>query len=92
MQVKFPFEDGGVYYKTLFIRVILFSRGNQPRYIHEILFSRFFIYSSIIRSLEIIGEDFIFASLCSRIKSVLQYFFENVGRWVGRSARWSECR
>ena len=52
--------------KTLIIRVTLFSRGHQPRFIHETLFSRLVIYSSIILNLEIIGEDFIFASLCSR--------------------------
>ena len=36
------------YYKTLIIRVTLFSRGQQPRCIHETLFLRFVIYSSII--------------------------------------------
>ena len=70
------------YCKTLIIRVTLFSWGYQPRFIHKTLFLRFFIYSSIILTLEIIGEDFIFASVHSRIyakiksspiKSVLQY-------------------
>ena len=54
------------YCKTLIIRVTLFSRSHQHRFIHETLFSRFAIYSSIFLTLEIIGEDFIFASLCSR--------------------------
>ena len=54
------------YCKTLIIRVTLFSQGQQPRFIHETLFSQFVIDSSIILALEIIGEDFIFASLCSR--------------------------
>ena len=52
--------------KTLIIRVTLFSRGHQPRLIHETLFSRFVISSLIILIIEIIGEDFIFASLCAR--------------------------
>ena len=54
------------YCKTLIIRVTLFSRCHQPRFIHETLFSRFVISSYIILIVEIIGEDFIFASLCSR--------------------------
>ena len=54
------------YCKTLIISVTLFWRGNQPRFIHETLFSRFVIYSSLILTIEIIGEEFIFASLCSR--------------------------
>ena len=55
-----------MYCKTLNIRVTLFSRGQQQRFIPETLFLRFVIYSSIILALEIIGDDFIFASLCSR--------------------------
>ena len=39
------------YCKTLIIRVALFSRGQQPRFIHETSFSRFVIYSSIILAL-----------------------------------------
>ena len=54
------------YCKTLIIPVTLFSRGHHRGYIHENLFSRFVISCSIILPLEIIGEDFIFASLCSR--------------------------
>ena len=54
------------YCKTLIIRVTLFSRGNRPWYIHEILFSRIFMSSSITLTLEIISEDFIFASVWSR--------------------------
>ena len=54
------------YCKTLIIRVTLFSRGYQPRFIHETLFSRFAMSSPIFLITEIIGEDFIFASLCSR--------------------------
>ena len=54
------------YCKTLIIRVTLFSRGHQPRYIHETLFSRFVRSSSIFLIIEIICEDFIFASLSSR--------------------------
>ena len=55
-----------IYCKILIIRVTLFSRGQQPRFIHETIFSQFVIYSSIILALEIIDEDFIFPSLCSR--------------------------
>ena len=63
----FPGKPKTEYYcKKLIIRVTLFPRGHQPRFIHETLFSRFVIYSSIFLTLEIIGEDFIFASLCSR--------------------------
>ena len=54
------------YCKTLIIGVTLFSQGQKPRFIHETLFSRFFIYSSLVLALEIIGEDFIFVSICSR--------------------------
>ena len=53
------------YCKTLIIRVTLFSRGNRPWYIHEILFSRIFMSSSMNFILEIISEDFIFASVWS---------------------------
>ena len=55
-----------IYCKTLIIRVTLFSRGHQQRFIHETLFSRFVVSSSIILIIEIIGEDFIFTSLSSR--------------------------
>ena len=48
-----------IYCKTLIIRVTLFLRGHQLRYIHEILFSGFVIFCSIILTLEIIVEDFI---------------------------------
>ena len=48
-----------LYCKTLIIRVTLFSRGQQPTFIHETLSSRFVIYSYIIFALEIISEDFI---------------------------------
>ena len=54
------------YCETLNIRETLFSRGQQPRFIHETLFLRFVIYPSIILAFEFIGDDFIFASLCSR--------------------------
>ena len=40
----------------------LFSRGHHLRYIHETLFSRFAISCSFILSIEIIVENFIFAS------------------------------
>ena len=57
-----------LYCKTLIIRVTLFSRGHQPRFIHKTLFSRFVMSSSIFITgiIEIICEGFIFASLCSR--------------------------
>ena len=54
------------YCKTLIIRVTLFSRNHRSSFIHETLFSRLVISSSIILTLQIIGEDFIFASLCFR--------------------------
>ena len=55
-----------VYCKTVIIRVTLFSQGNRPWYIHKTLFSRIFMSSSItLIILEIISEDFIFASACS---------------------------
>ena len=54
------------YCKTLIIRVTLFSRNHLSSFIHETLFSRLVISSSIILTLQIIDEDFIFASLCSR--------------------------
>ena len=54
--------------KTLFIRVTLFSPNDHPWFIHETLFSQFVISSSItlIHVKDIIGEEFIFAFLCSR--------------------------
>ena len=52
--------------KSLIIRETLFSRGNNLEYIREILFSRFHLFCSTILVLEIIGEDFILASLFSR--------------------------
>ena len=55
-----------LYCNTLIIRVTLFSRSHQPSFINETLFSILILYSSIFLTLEIIGEDFIFASLCSR--------------------------
>ena len=55
-----------IYCKTLIIRVTLFSRNHRSIFIHETLFSRLVISSSIILTLLIIGEDFIFASLFSR--------------------------
>ena len=55
-----------MYCKTLIIRVILFSRGHHPRFIHETLYSRLVISSSIILTKGIIGDDFIFTSLLSR--------------------------
>ena len=55
------------YCKTLIIRVrTLFSRNHRSSFIHETLFARLVISSSIILTSQIIGEDFIFASLCSR--------------------------
>ena len=54
------------YCKTLIIQVTLFLQGHHTGYIHETLFSQFIISCSIILSLEIISEDFIFASPCSR--------------------------
>ena len=57
---------GKEYCKTLIIRVTLFSRGHRPWYIHETLFSRIFMSSSITLILEIISKGFIFASVCSR--------------------------
>ena len=51
------------YCKTLIIRVTLFSRGHQPRFIQETLFSWLVIKSSIILTLKIIGEDFIFTKI-----------------------------
>ena len=59
------------YCKTLIIRVTLFSRNHRSSFIHETLFSRLLISSSIILILQIIGEYFIFASLCSRENKVL---------------------
>ena len=50
---------------SIIIRVTLFSRYYQMQY-HETLFSRFIIFCSIIFTQEIIGEDFIFAYMCSR--------------------------
>ena len=71
------------YCKTLIIHVSLFSRDHHLGYINETLLSRSIIFCFIISSLEILGEDFIFVSPCSRqftrkikssrIKSVLQY-------------------
>ena len=58
-----PWSLSLTYCKTLIIRVTLFSRGHQSRFIHETLFSRFVISSSIILIKEIIGEDFIVANL-----------------------------
>ena len=55
-----------IYCKTLITRMTLFSRNHRSSFIHETLFSRLIISSSIIFTLQIIGEDFIFASLCSR--------------------------
>ena len=52
------------YCKTLIIRVTLFSRNHRSSFIHETLFWRLVISSSIILTLQMIGEDFIFASLC----------------------------
>ena len=60
------FSNDIYYCKTLIIRMTLFSQGHRLVYIHETLFSRFNIFCSIILTLEIIGEDFIFASLWSR--------------------------
>ena len=55
----YSLDSENSYCKTLIIRVTLFSQGHQPRFIHESLFSRFIIYSSLILTLEIISEDFI---------------------------------
>ena len=54
------------YCKTLIFCVSLFSRGNDSLWIRETLYSRFVIASYKIYTYEIIGEDFIFASLSSR--------------------------
>ena len=54
---------GGIYCKTLIIRVTLFSRGHHPGLSQKTSFSRFAISSSINLTL---GEDFILASLCFR--------------------------
>ena len=59
-----PFKQDQ-YCKTL-VRVTLFSQNHRSSFIHETLFSWLVISSSIILTLQIIGEDFIFASLCSR--------------------------
>ena len=54
---------GMEYCKTLIIRVTLFSRGHRPWYIHETLFSRISMSSSITLIIEIISEDFIWVIL-----------------------------
>ena len=69
------------YCKTLIIRVTLFSRNHRSSFIHKTLFSPLVISSSIVLTLQIIGEGFIFSMLSriyakiksSQIKSVLQY-------------------
>ena len=60
------FSNDIYYCKTPIIRMTFFSRGHRLGYIYETLFSQFNIFYSIILTLEIIGKDFIFASLCSR--------------------------
>ena len=60
------FKIGIRYCKTLIFRMTLFSRGHRPWYIRETLCSRLVKAFSIIYRLWYIGEDFIFASLCSR--------------------------
>ena len=59
------FKQSTNYCKTLIIRVTLFSRGHRPICIQETLFLRIFVSSSTTLILEIISEDFIFASVCS---------------------------
>ena len=55
--------DQNIHGKTLIIRETLFSQGYQPVYIQETLFSRIVSSSSLLFTLEIIGEDCILASL-----------------------------
>ena len=55
-----------LYCKTLIIRVTLFSRCHYSLFIRKTIYSRFTITSSMVLTLEIIREDFIFASSCSR--------------------------
>ena len=94
------------YCKTLIIRVTLFSRRHQQRFIHKTLFSRFVISSYLILIIEIIGEDFIFASpmlsriyakiKSSRIRSKVTWILlirESVGHSsVTRTLTWAEVR
>ena len=54
------------YCKTLIIHVTLFSRDQHRVHVRKALFSGFVVSYSIILILEIIGEDFTFASIRSR--------------------------